>query len=159
MFTSPSQFVNLVLSLHPVCSVPLGFACFSFTCEGVPCPPNRLLLATSSPNVIFVYPSPCTASAFTTTINVQNFCCPPTICSLRPRCPLSPRIVFKDTPCCFRTLWPVFSAVTPGLRGHIRHLTQQDIGDLLFSISREYARRAMAPRSGSEDGLSPTWRD
>jgi hypothetical protein len=72
---------------------------------------------------------------------------------------LSSKIGFKDTPCCFRTLWPVFSAVTPGLRGHIRHLTQQDVGDLLFSISREYARRAMALRSGGEDGFSPRRRD
>jgi hypothetical protein len=65
----------------------------------------------------------------------------------------------RDTPRCFHTLWPVLSAVTPGRRGHIRHLTQQDIGDLLFSISRKYARRAMALRSYWEDGFSLRRRD
>jgi hypothetical protein len=43
---------------------------------------------------------------------------------------------------CFRTLWPVLCMVTPVLRGRVRHLTQQDVGDFLFSLSREYARRS-----------------
>jgi hypothetical protein len=30
--------------------------------------------------------------------------------------------------------------VAPLLRGRIRNLSQQDVGDLLFSLSREYAR-------------------
>ena len=47
----------------------------------------------------------------------------------------------QGTPRCFRTLWPVLCLATP--RGHIRHLTQQDVDDLLFSLSREYARRLM----------------
>jgi hypothetical protein len=43
---------------------------------------------------------------------------------------------------CFQTLWPVLCAVAPQLRGCICHLTPQDVDDLLFSLSREYARRA-----------------
>jgi hypothetical protein len=46
-----------------------------------------------------------------------------------------------DTPRCFHTLSILLGSVTPALRGRIRHLTQQDIGDLIFSLSREYARR------------------
>jgi hypothetical protein len=62
------------------------------------------------------------------------------------------RLLPRDTnPCSFRTLWPMLSAVTPGRRSHIRHLTQQDIGDLLFSISREYARKYYARRIGPMD--------
>jgi hypothetical protein len=41
---------------------------------------------------------------------------------------------------CFLTLWPVLCTVAPQLRGCIDHLTPQDIDDLLFSLSREYAR-------------------
>lgn len=46
-----------------------------------------------------------------------------------------------DTPCCFHTLWPVLCLVAPLLRGRIRHLTQQDVDDLLFSLSRAYVRQ------------------
>jgi hypothetical protein len=46
------------------------------------------------------------------------------------------------TPRCFQTLWPVLCAVAPQLRGCICHLTPQDLDDLRFSLSREYARRA-----------------
>lgn len=44
------------------------------------------------------------------------------------------------TPDCFFNLWPVLCQVTPLLRGRIRNLTQQDVGDLLFSLSREFSR-------------------
>jgi hypothetical protein len=149
------HFVNLVLSLPPVNGVPLDFACFS---------QSRLLLATSSPNVIFVYPAcfsftcegvPCTKPLAAGDVLAKcDFLLSLPLHSIDTYGELTKLLLsankwffrseigrFGDTPCCFRTVWPVFSAVTPGLRGHIRHLTQQDIGDLLFSISREYARR------------------
>jgi hypothetical protein len=44
-------------------------------------------------------------------------------------------------PGCFQTLWRVLCVVTPVLRGGVAHLGQQEIGDLLFSLSRERARR------------------
>ena len=150
MFTSPSHFVNLVLSLPPVCSVPLDFACFSFTCEGVPCPKPLAagdVLAKCNFRLSLPLHSVGTNGELTVLLSANNWFFTSEIGR------------FGDTPCCFRTLWPVFSAVTPGRRGHIRHLTQQDVGDLLFSISREYARRAMALRSGGEDGFSPRRRD
>jgi hypothetical protein len=46
------------------------------------------------------------------------------------------------TPRCFQTLWPVLCAIAPQLRGCICHLAPQDVDDLRFSLSREYARRA-----------------
>jgi hypothetical protein len=45
---------------------------------------------------------------------------------------------------CFLTLWPVLCAVAPQLRSCISHLTLQDVDDLLFSLSREYARRVVS---------------
>lgn len=45
------------------------------------------------------------------------------------------------TPHCFWTLWPLLCLVSPLLRGRVRHLTQQDVDDLVFSLSRECARR------------------
>jgi hypothetical protein len=47
-----------------------------------------------------------------------------------------------NTPRCFHTLWSVLCLVTSLLRGRIRNLGQQDVDDLLFSLSREHARRA-----------------
>jgi hypothetical protein len=47
-----------------------------------------------------------------------------------------------NMPRCFHAVWSVLGTVAPALRGRVQHLTQQDIGDLLFSLSREYARRA-----------------
>lgn len=45
------------------------------------------------------------------------------------------------TPQCFHTLWPVLCVVAPLLRSGVRHLTPQDVSDLLFSVSREYVAR------------------
>jgi hypothetical protein len=50
-----------------------------------------------------------------------------------------------DTPHCFHTLWPALCLVTPRLRGCIHNITQEDVSDLLFSLSREYARRDVGP--------------
>jgi hypothetical protein len=49
--------------------------------------------------------------------------------------------MYMTSPRCFRALWSVLCTIAPQLRGRIRYLSQQDIGDLLFSLSREYARR------------------
>lgn len=46
-----------------------------------------------------------------------------------------------NTPHCFHTLWAVLALVTPALRGRIRSLVQHELGDLLFSLSREFVRR------------------
>lgn len=42
---------------------------------------------------------------------------------------------------CFSTLSPLLWLLTPSLGGCVGQLTQQDINDLIFSISREFARR------------------
>jgi hypothetical protein len=50
----------------------------------------------------------------------------------------------SHTPGCFHFLWPVLCSVSPLLRGCIRHLTQQDVDDFIFSLSREYARQCVS---------------
>jgi hypothetical protein len=56
----------------------------------------------------------------------------------------SPTQARTGTPRCFCALWPVLCSVAPS-RGSsaIRHLTREAVSDLLFSLSREYARRLM----------------
>jgi Gpi18-like mannosyltransferase len=51
---------------------------------------------------------------------------------------------FYITPHWFTTLWAVLYSIAPSLNRSIKYLTQQDIGDFLFSLSREYARRLPA---------------
>jgi hypothetical protein len=41
----------------------------------------------------------------------------------------------------FAPLWPLLWSVTPSLGGRVNNLTQQDIADFFFSLSREFARR------------------